>query len=77
MATLVSKCVGKWGSCSSVCGHGQLEVLEAGCSWSGRGPGGGVCLVWLQDPGGWVQLVWGPGDRAQSVGLGVLEAGSS
>ncbi|MBZ3881643.1 F-box only protein 9 [Sciurus carolinensis] len=27
-------------SCSSGCGRGQLEVLEAGCGWSGMGPGG-------------------------------------
>ena len=26
-------------------GRGQLEVLEMGCSWSGSGPGGPVCLV--------------------------------
>ena len=40
-------------------GRGQLEVLETGCSWSGSGPGGRVCLVWLWDLGG----------RVQSVGL--------
>ena len=56
------------------CGPGQLEVLEVGCNWLGRGPGLQVCLVWLQDPGGRVQLDWGPGVRAQSVGLGVLAA---
>ena len=59
-------------------GRGQLEVLETGCSWSGSGPGGRVCLVLLWDPGGRVQSVGlGSGDRAQSVGLGVLAAGSS
>ena len=58
-------------------GCGQLEVLEVGCGWSGRGPGGRVCLVWLWDPGSRLQSVWGPGDRAQSVGLGVQAAGSS
>ena len=59
-------------------GRGQLEVLEAGCSWSGGGPGSPVCLVWLWDPGGGCsQSVWGCSDRAQSAGLGVLAAGSS
>ena len=41
-------------------GSGQLEVLETGCSWSGSGPGGRVCVV----------LLWDPGGRVQSVGLG-------
>ena len=59
-------------------GRGQLEVLETGCSWSGSCPAGWVCLVLLWDPGGQVQSVGlRPGDRAQSVGLGVLFAGSS
>ena len=62
MAALASKCVGKWGAAATVCGCGQQEVLEVGCGWSGRGPGGPVCLVWLWDPGGQVQLV-GLGSR--------------
>ena len=59
-------------------GRGQLEVLETGCSWSGRGPE--VRCVWcgcgIQEAR-CNQLVWVPGDRVQSVVMGVLVAGSS
>ena len=70
------------------CGCGQLEVLEVGCSWSGRGPGGWVCFLRLRDPGGQCnQSVWGPSDRAvswsgdlggreNSVNVRALEAGT-
>ena len=59
-------------------GHGQLEVLETDavgpatvlevrCVWCGCGIQETRCN----------QLVWVPSDRAQSVGLEVLAAGSS
>ena len=75
MATLVSKCVGKWGAAAqgvAVVSRrfwrrgavGQAGVLEVGC----------VCVI-LE--AGCNQSVWGPSDRAQSVGVGVLVAGSS
>ena len=46
---------------------GQAGVLEVGC----------VCCVCRILEAGCNQSVWGPGDRAQSVGLGVLAAESS
>ena len=46
---------------------GPAVVLEVGCVLCGCG---------IQEAG-CNQLVWVPGDRAQSIGLGVLEAGSS
>ena len=78
MTALASKCVGKRG----VAAQGvdvvswrsrrwdvvvQAGVLEAGCVWCGCGILEARCN----------QSVWGPGDRAQSIGLGVLAAGSS
>ena len=78
MTALASKCVGKWGVAawgvdvvswrSWMLGVvGQAGVLEVGCVWFGCGILEAGCN----------QSVWGPGDRAQSVGLGVLAAGSS
>ena len=73
MAALASKYVGKWGaaahgvdmaSCRSwrQDAIGQAGVLEVRCVWCG-------CRI--------LESVWGPSDRVQSVGLGVLVAGSS
>ena len=77
MAALASKCVGKWGAAAGVVvvswrswrqdAVGPAVVLEVRCVWCGCGIQEARCN----------QLVWVPGDRAQSVGLGVLAAGSS
>ena len=78
MAALASKCVGKWGAAAQGVAVvswrswrrdavGRAGVLEVRCVWCGCGIVEAGCN----------QSVWGPGDRAQSVGLGVLGAGSS
>ena len=78
MAALASKCVGKWGvaaqgvymvSCRSWRwgAVGQAGILEVGCVWCGCGILEASCN----------QSVSGPSDKAQSVGLEVLAAGSS
>ena len=78
MATLASKCVGKWGAAAQVVevfswrswrwdAVGEAGVLLVGCVWCGCGILEAVCN----------QVVWGPVYRVQSVGLGVLAAGSS
>ena len=78
MAALDSKCVGKWGAAARGVGVlswrswswgavGQAGFLEVPCVWCGCGILEAGCN----------QLVWVPSDRAQSVGLGILAAGSS
>ena len=75
---LTLKCVGKWGDAAQGVdviswrswrwdGVGQAGVLEVQCVWCGCGSLEAGCN----------QSVWVPSDRAQSVGLGVLVAGSS
>ena len=77
MSPLACKCVGKWGAEAQDLDMvswkswqwdtvGQAGVLEFGCLWCGCG---------IQEAG-CSQSVWGPSDRAQSVGPGVLSAGS-
>ena len=78
MAALASKYVDQWGAAAQGVdlfswrswrrdAVGKAGVLEVGCVWCGCGILEASCN----------QSVWGPGDRAQSVGLEVLAALSS